>query len=83
LSALEQDGVGAHVRSALDGLAGLPVESLDGDAIQRVKRGMAVGASAPGERAALVDHERRLVAVAVRDGAEWRPRVVMGDDDAE
>ena len=74
-------GVEAHVRPALEGLAGLSIESLDGDAIQRVKRGMSVGASAPGERAALVDHERRLVAVAVRHGAEWQPRVVMGDDD--
>ena len=83
LSALERDGVGAHVRSALDGLAGLSIESLDSAAIERVKRGQAVGASAPGERAALVDRARRLVAVAVRHGEEWQPRVVMGDDDAE
>ena len=83
LDALEQRGVETYLRSPLEGLEGLSVESLDGDAIARVKRGQAVGASAPGERAALVDRERRLVAVAVREGTEWRPRVVMGDDDAE
>jgi tRNA pseudouridine55 synthase len=83
LDSLEQRGVDAYLRSPLEGLEGLCVESLDGDAIERVKRGQAVGASAPGERAALVDGERRLVAVAVRQGTEWRPRVVMGDDDAE
>jgi tRNA pseudouridine55 synthase len=76
-------GVEAHVRPALEGLEGLSVEALDGAAIERVKRGQPVGASAPGERAALVDQERRLVAVAIRQGAEWQPRVVMGDDDAE
>jgi hypothetical protein len=76
-------GVEEHVRPALECLEGLSVESLDSAAIERVKRGQAVGASAPGERAALVDHERRLVAVAVRQGTEWQPRVVMGDDDAE
>ena len=83
LDALEQRGVDAYLRSPLEGLEGLCVEALDHDAIERVKRGMSVGASAPGERAALVDRERRLVAVAVREGTEWRPRVVMGDDDAE
>jgi tRNA pseudouridine55 synthase len=83
LDALEQRGVEAYLRSPLEGLEGLCVEALDHDAIERVKRGMPVGASAPGERAALVDRERRLVAVAVRQGTEWRPRVVMGDDDAE
>jgi tRNA pseudouridine55 synthase len=83
LDALDQHGVDTHLRSPLEGLEGLCVEALDHDAIERVKRGMSVGASAPGERAALVDRERRLVAVAVRQGTEWRPRVVMGDDDAE
>lgn len=80
LSVLE-GGVEGHVRSALDGLEGMSIESLDAIAIERVKRGQTVGASAPGERAALIDHDRRLVAVAVRNGAEWQPRVVLGDDD--
>ena len=83
LSALEQRGVESYVRPALECLEGLSVESLDGDAVERVKRGQAVGASAPGEKAALVDRERRLVAVAIRNGAEWQPRVVMGDTDDE
>ena len=83
LDALEQRGVETFLKPPLEGLEGLCVEALDHDAIERVKRGMPVGASAPGERAALVDGERRLVAVAVRQGTEWRPRVVMGDDDAE
>lgn len=82
LARLER-GVEEHVRPALDGLEGLSVESLDAHAVERVKHGQTVEASAPGERAALVDGERRLVAIAVRNGAEWQPRVVMGDDDAE
>jgi tRNA pseudouridine55 synthase len=76
-------GVDEHMRPALDGLEGLSVEPLDSVAVERVKRGQAVGASAPGETAALIDHERRLVAVAVRQGSEWQPRVVMGEPDAE
>jgi tRNA pseudouridine55 synthase len=79
---LEQRGVDRYVRPALEALNGLSIEALDGEAIERVRRGLAVGASAPGDRAALVDHDRRLVAVAVRHGEVWQPRVVMGDDDA-
>lgn len=82
LVALE-DNVASRVRSALDGLVGMSIESLDASAVERVKRGQTIAASAPGERAALVDHDRHLVAVAVRNGAEWQPRVVMGDDDVE
>jgi len=83
LSTLEAQGVDAYMRPPLDGLDGLAIEPLDGAAIARVKRGLTVGALALGECAALVDNDRRLVAVAVRQGAEWQPRVVMGDDDAE
>jgi tRNA pseudouridine55 synthase len=83
LSTLEEGGVDAYMRPALDGLSGLAIEALDGAAIERVKRGQTVGALAAGDRAALVDGDRRLVAVAVRHGEAWQPRVVMGDDDAE
>jgi tRNA pseudouridine55 synthase len=83
LSTLDAEGVDAHMRPPLDGLDGLAIEPLDGAAIERVKRGLTVGALASGECAALVDTDRRLVAVAVLQGAEWQPRVVMGDDDAD
>lgn len=83
LSALEDLGVDPFVRPALDCVTDLVIEPLDGAAIERVRRGQSIGATAPGDRAALVDHERRLVAVAVRQGETWQPRVVMGEDDAE
>lgn len=85
LSMLEDEGVDTRVRSALDALPDLSIERLDTEDIERVRHGLAVGASAPGDRAALVDADRRLVAVAVRQGEAWQPKVVMGggDDDAE
>jgi tRNA pseudouridine55 synthase len=68
-----------RVRPALDALRTLPVDTLDDGALARVLRGMPVPAAAPGERAALVDGARSLVAVAERAGAQWQPRVVLRD----
>lgn len=67
------------LRPPLDALGSLPVEPLDEDGVRRVARGMAVPAFAEGERAALVDQSREVVAVAERRGATWQPRVVLRD----
>jgi tRNA pseudouridine55 synthase len=67
------------LRPPLEALGSLSVETLDEDAVRRVTRGMSVPAHAPGERAALVDETRDVVAVAERQGASWQPRVVLRD----
>ena len=67
------------LRPVLDALPSLPVEALDDDGVSRVARGMAVPALAGGDRAALVDADRALVAVAERQGGSWQPRVVLRD----
>lgn len=63
----------------LHALGTLSVDELDAAAIERVLHGMPVPARAAGERAALVDGERALVAVAERSGEQWQPRVVLRD----
>jgi hypothetical protein len=42
-----------------------------------VVQGLTVPAGVPGERAALLDAEGTLVAVAERRGDAWQPRVVL------
>ena len=66
------------LRSPLDALT-LPIEQLDGEAVAEIARGRAVPARVSGERAALVDGEGSLVAIAVRSGSAWQPRVVLRD----
>ncbi|TMA24536.1 MAG: tRNA pseudouridine(55) synthase TruB [Deltaproteobacteria bacterium] len=61
-----------------DALAHMPRQSLDDFDARRVGHGQNVSASTPGDLAALF-HDEQLVAVAVRDGESWRPRVVMRD----
>ncbi len=68
-----------ELRPVLDALGAIPIETLDAAAVGRVARGMPVPARADGERAALVDEERALVAVAERNGESWQPRVVLRD----
>jgi tRNA pseudouridine55 synthase len=67
------------LRPPLEALGVLPVEPLGAEDVARVARGIAIPAHAPGERAALVDESRALVAVAVRQGERWQPRVVLRD----
>jgi len=57
----------------------LAVESLDDAALARVRHGNTVPASAPGERAALLDQGGEVVAIATRQGAVWQPGVVLVD----
>jgi tRNA pseudouridine55 synthase len=61
----------------------LPAEQLDEERLAMVLHGRPVAASLPGERAALLDANGALVAVATRaagDGMElWQPRLVLRD----
>ncbi|HEX6536560.1 MAG TPA: tRNA pseudouridine(55) synthase TruB [Gemmatimonadaceae bacterium] len=77
LDALRQGA--ASPRPARDAVRSLPAQMLDDDALARVARGQPVDATAAGARAALVDAEGTLVAIGEREGACWRPRVVMRD----
>lgn len=63
----------------LVGLPELPRELLDDAARRRVLHGNAVAASVPGERAALVDGDGAIVAIADRLEDAWQPRVVLQD----
>ncbi|MEP7382507.1 MAG: tRNA pseudouridine(55) synthase TruB, partial [Gemmatimonadota bacterium] len=58
-------------------LGAMPLEALDPPDVRRVRQGMSVAASVPGERAALTDREGELVAVAARRGDAWYPDVVL------
>lgn len=81
-NALPLDAVGearARLRPPLDAVPALPVRELDADGVRRVLHGMTVPAMEPGERVALVDETRALVAVADRRGDLWQPRVVLRD----
>jgi tRNA pseudouridine55 synthase len=53
-------------------------QALDDLDVRRVTHGQNVAARASGELAALF-HEEELIAVAVREGESWRPKVVMRD----
>lgn len=56
----------------------LPRETLDDLDARRITHGQSITARTPGSVAALC-HGEELLAVAVREGETWRPRVVMRD----
>jgi tRNA pseudouridine55 synthase len=66
-----------------DAVRSLPAERLDEAELAMVLHGRSVAARLPGERAALLDSNGELVAVAARtdaDGeARWQPRLVLRD----
>jgi len=64
--------------SPADAVGHLPRHSLDDLDAKRVVHGQTIPATAPGDVVALC-HGDGLLAIAVRDGAEWRPKVVMRD----
>lgn len=66
-----------HVRDLREALGDLPQQILDDDAVRRVRHGMMIDATVEGVRAALVDLQGELVAVAGRDGDRWHPDVVL------
>ena len=59
-------------------VAHMPRQALDDLDARRVTHGQNIGALTNGERAALY-HGDELIAVAVREGESWRPKVVMRD----
>jgi tRNA pseudouridine55 synthase len=68
----------ATVLPPLRALPGLAHETIDGEAVRRIVRGINVPASVPGAFGALVSEDNgALVAVAERRGERWQPRVVM------
>ena len=69
------------LRPAVDALPAVPRVRMDDAARARVGRGMTIACDSaePGELAALLDPAGDLVAIAVRDGDAWQPRVVLAD----
>lgn len=66
--------------SPLDGMPGITTEAFAEDTVTMILHGRAVTASRVGERAALLDAAGNMIALAVRDGDRWQPKVVLGDD---
>ena len=66
------------VRSPSDAVAQLPRELVGDLDARRIAHGQPIPARAAGDIAAIC-HDDELLAVAVRDGESWRPRVVMKD----
>lgn len=60
-------------------VAQLPRQVLDDLDARRVTHGQSVAAHTAGDVAVLC-HQEDVVAVAVREGEQWRPKVVMRDD---
>ncbi|MGI8496893.1 MAG: tRNA pseudouridine(55) synthase TruB [Gemmatimonadaceae bacterium] len=71
---------GVAPRPAVDALGGMPVQTLDTADARRIERGLTIAVGVEGERAALVTEAGALLAVAVRQGGQWQPRVVLHDD---
>jgi tRNA pseudouridine55 synthase len=65
------------VRPAQEALTDLPLEQLTEETERHVRHGRAVPAHVPGERAALVDRQGVLLAVADRKNDLWHPNVVL------
>jgi hypothetical protein len=58
-------------------IASMPRQALTSDEAARVSHGNPVPATVTGERAALVDSNGRLSAIAVRVGDTWQPSTVF------
>jgi len=76
LDAIERDG--AAIRPAVQAVAHLARQPLEDVDAELVVHGRAVAARVDGDHAALT-HAGALLAVAVREGGTWRPKVVMRD----
>ncbi len=72
------DGGGIEVIPPAAAVAQLPRQALDDLDARRVTHGQTVAAQMEGRLAALSHHDQ-LLAVAVRDGETWRPKVVLRD----
>jgi tRNA pseudouridine55 synthase len=60
-----------------DALVGMPRQVVASDDVVKVNHGRPVAAREPGDHAALIDAQGELLAIAIRDGEWWQPRVVM------
>ena len=69
---------GARVLSPASAVSHLPTQMLDDLDAKRIVHGQVVTATVDGSRAAL-SHAGELLAVAVREAEQWRPKVVMRD----
>ena len=67
------------VRPAHEALANLPFERLTEEAERAVRHGRAIPAQVAGDRAALLDQQGRLLAIANRKSELWQPSVVLVD----
>jgi len=61
----------------LRALGGMPIETAAPADVARIVRGQEIPASVGAERAAIVNADGALVALAERRGDRWQPRVVM------
>jgi tRNA pseudouridine55 synthase len=70
------------LRPLRDAVPSLPTRRVDHLELVRVLHGNAIGVgntTVDGARVALIDDEQMLVAVAEREGDEWRPKLVLRD----
>jgi tRNA pseudouridine55 synthase len=70
----------ASLRSPREAIPSIGEQRVSADDAARLARGMRVGASIEGERAALLDDDGALLAIAERSGEEWQPRVVLAHE---
>ncbi|MFN2398805.1 MAG: tRNA pseudouridine(55) synthase TruB [Gemmatimonadaceae bacterium] len=68
-----------RVLPSLDAVRSLPIERLSSVHLLQIARGVPIPAHADGDRAALVDGNDVLIAIAQRKGDTWQPRVVLHD----
>ena len=61
----------------LEGIGSMPRQLLSFDEVLRVSHGNPVAAAIAGDRAALTAEDGRLIAIAIRVGANWQPSTVF------
>lgn len=79
-TALNAIGADTRLLPLLAGMRSLHVERVTDDDARALRHGRTVAAATEGSRAALLNPEGALIAVAVREGDHWRPKVVLLDD---
>ena len=68
-----------RLRQLRDAVPSLPTQQVDSAELARALHGNAVEAKTAGTRVGLVDRDDALVAIAIRDGDELRPKLVLRD----
>lgn len=69
----------AILRPLSDAMPSIPLQQLDPGELARVTHGGAIAPRVAGDRVALIDDSRMLIALATRSGDELRPKVVLRD----